>query len=146
VSDRVLQSAVRAAKSQRHKHGGPCRNGRPAHASADDGREGGGRLGIEAAAMTAPRDQTGDPLHGVTLERMLNELVEHFGWEAMGKRIAIRCFTSDPSVSSSLRFLRKTPWAREKVEGIYLSMLRERARQVRRLQPGKVPSPEPVDP
>src|SRR6185295_8034410 len=83
----------------------------------------GGRPGVEAAAMTAPRDQTGDPLHGVTLERMLNELVEHFGWEAMGKRVAIRCFTSDPSVSSSLRFLRKTPWAREKVEGIYLSML-----------------------
>jgi uncharacterized protein (DUF2132 family) len=65
--------------------------------------------------MTAPRDQTGDPLHGVTLERMLNKLVEHLGWEAMGKRIAIRCFTSDPTVSSSLKFLRKTPWAREKV-------------------------------
>jgi uncharacterized protein (DUF2132 family) len=96
--------------------------------------------------MTAPRDQTGDPLHGVTLERMLNELVDHLGWEAMGKRIAIRCFTSDPSVSSSLKFLRKTPWAREKVEGIYLSMLCERARQARRLQPGKFPSPEPADP
>ncbi|HEV7586558.1 MAG TPA: VF530 family protein [Longimicrobium sp.] len=96
--------------------------------------------------MTALRDQTGDLLHGVTLERMLNELVEHFGWEAMAKRIAIRCFTSDPSMSSSLKFLRKTPWAREKVEGIYLSMLRKRARQARRLQSGKLPSPEPVDP
>ena len=78
--------------------------------------------------MTTPHDQTGDPLHGVTLERMLNELVEHFGWETMGKRIAIRCFTSDPSVPSSLKFLRKTPWARGKVEEMYLGMLRKRAR------------------
>ena len=60
---------------------------------------------------------------------MLNELVEHFGWKAMGERIAIRCFTSDPSVGSSLKFLRKTPWAREKVEGMYLSMLHERGKQ-----------------
>jgi uncharacterized protein (DUF2132 family) len=74
-------------------------------------------------------DQPRNPLHGVTLERMLNELVDHFGWEAMGERIRIRCFTSEPSVSSSLRFLRKTPWAREKVEGLYLLMLRERRRQ-----------------
>lgn len=77
--------------------------------------------------MITPRDQSRDPLHGVTLEQMLNELVAHFGWEAMGKRIAIRCFTSEPSVSSSLKFLRKTPWAREKVEGLYLAMLRDRA-------------------
>jgi hypothetical protein len=69
-----------------------------------------------------------NPLHGVTLERMLNELVEHFGWPAMGERVRIRCFTSDPSVSSSLRFLRRTPWAREKVEAMYLYMLREKAR------------------
>ena len=62
---------------------------------------------------------------------MLNELVEHFGWEAMGERIAIRCFTSDPSVGSSLKFLRKTPWAREKVEEMYLYLLRERARRAR---------------
>jgi uncharacterized protein (DUF2132 family) len=60
---------------------------------------------------------------------MINELVNHFGWEALGERIRIRCFTHDPSVASSLRFLRKTPWAREKVEGLYLFMLRERARQ-----------------
>jgi uncharacterized protein (DUF2132 family) len=75
--------------------------------------------------------QAKNPLHGVTLERMLTELVEHFGWETMGQRIAIRCFTSDPSIGSSLKFLRKTPWAREKVEGMYLYMLRERARQAR---------------
>lgn len=72
-----------------------------------------------------------DPLHGVTLERMLNELVDDFGWEKMGQCIAIRCFTSDPSVASSLKFLRKTPWAREKVEAMYLFMLRERARRER---------------
>lgn len=77
--------------------------------------------------MTAPGAPSRDPLHGVTLERMLDELVEHYGWKAMGDRVAIRCFTSDPSVSSSLKFLRKTPWARAKVEEMYLSMLRERA-------------------
>jgi uncharacterized protein (DUF2132 family) len=80
--------------------------------------------------MTPERNPR-NPLHGVTLERMLTELVEHFGWAAMGERIPIRCFTSDPSVSSSLKFLRKTPWAREKVESMYLYMLREQARQAR---------------
>ncbi|HEX8394404.1 MAG TPA: VF530 family protein, partial [Longimicrobium sp.] len=82
--------------------------------------------------METPQQQPKNPLHGVTLERMLTELVEHFGWKTMGERIAIRCFTSDPSVPSSLKFLRKTPWAREKVEGMYLYMLREKARQARR--------------
>lgn len=72
-----------------------------------------------------------NPLHGVTLERMLTEMVDHFGWAAMGERIPIRCFTSDPSVSSSLKFLRKAPWAREKVEGMYLYMVRERERRAR---------------
>ncbi|SDT20294.1 Uncharacterized conserved protein [Halopseudomonas xinjiangensis] len=66
-----------------------------------------------------------DPLHGVTLERMINELVDRYGWEGLGQRINIRCFTHDPSVKSSLRFLRKTPWAREKVEALYISMARE---------------------
>jgi len=70
-----------------------------------------------------------DPLHGITLERMLTELVTHFGWIDLGQRIPIRCFNSDPSIASSLKFLRKTPWAREKVEGLYLYMLREKARQ-----------------
>jgi uncharacterized protein (DUF2132 family) len=75
--------------------------------------------------MTSPGQ--GDPLHGVTLQRMLEELVDHFGWKTMGERIRIRCFTSDPSVSSSLRFLRRTPWAREKVEEMYRGMLRQRS-------------------
>ena len=61
-----------------------------------------------------------DPLHGVTLEMMLNHLVAERGWDALGRQIAIRCFTHDPSIKSSLAFLRKTPWARAKVEQLYL--------------------------
>jgi uncharacterized protein (DUF2132 family) len=72
-----------------------------------------------------------DPLHGITLEMMLTELVAHFGWVELGQRIPIRCFNSDPSIASSLKFLRKTPWAREKVEGLYLYMLREKNRRGR---------------
>lgn len=69
--------------------------------------------------------QPKDPLHGVTLETMVKALADHYGWADLGQRIPVRCFTSDPSVASSLKFLRKTPWAREKVEGLYLFMLRE---------------------
>lgn len=64
--------------------------------------------------------KSNDPLHGVTLERVLTELVAHHGWEEMGRRIAIRCFLHDPSIKSSLTFLRKTPWARTKVEEMYI--------------------------
>lgn len=63
-----------------------------------------------------------DPLHGVTLERVVTELYEHYGWESLGETIPIRCFTHDPSVSSSLKFLRKTPWARSKVEKLYIAL------------------------
>ena len=63
---------------------------------------------------------TPDPLHGVTLETILNRLVEQLGWEALAQQIDIRCFTSDPSVASSLKFLRRTPWARSKVEALFL--------------------------
>jgi uncharacterized protein (DUF2132 family) len=76
--------------------------------------------------------QARDPLHGITLEMMLTELVAHFGWEELGQQIRIRCFSSDPSIKSSLTFLRRTPWAREKVESLYLFMLRERARAARK--------------
>ena len=69
-----------------------------------------------------------DPLHGLTLEAIVTALVAHFGWEDLGRRIDIRCFTHDPSVASSLKFLRKTPWARAKVESLYMFMLRERKR------------------
>ena len=76
--------------------------------------------------------QPNNPLHGVSLQRMLEELVAHFGWNELGNRIAIRCFTHDASINSSLKFLRKTPWAREKVESLYGFMLREQARQKRK--------------
>jgi uncharacterized protein (DUF2132 family) len=72
-----------------------------------------------------------DPLHGVTLEMMLVELVGQFGWEEMGRRIDIRCFTHDPSVDSSLKFLRRTPWARDKVEELFLRWKLEEAEQQR---------------
>lgn len=61
-----------------------------------------------------------DPLHGITLKKIVETLIEHYGFEELGKRINIRCFTHDPSVKSSLTFLRKTPWAREKVEQLYI--------------------------
>ena len=76
------------------------------------------------AAPAQPRN----PLHGVTLEAMVVALADYFGWDELGRQIPIRCFQSDPSVSSSLKFLRKTPWAREKVESLYLFMLREQRR------------------
>lgn len=63
-----------------------------------------------------------DPLHGVTLKKILTELVEELGWEELGKRIEIRCFTHTPSIASSLKFLRRTPWARDKVEEMYLRL------------------------
>lgn len=61
------------------------------------------------------------PFEGITLEQIVSSLFEHYGWEALGKHIAIRCFTTDPSIKSSLTFLRKTPWARKKVENLYLA-------------------------
>jgi uncharacterized protein (DUF2132 family) len=66
---------------------------------------------------------TADPMHGVTLETMVRYLADHFGWDELGERIRIRCFTDDPSVASSLKFLRKTPWARSKVEALYLATI-----------------------
>ena len=76
--------------------------------------------------MTTPQPR--NPLHGVTLEAMLTALVAAYGWPGLGERIALRCFTSEPSITSSLKVLRKTPWAREKVESLYLFMLREARR------------------
>lgn len=61
-----------------------------------------------------------NPLDGIKLEMIIDRLVEHYGWDELGYRINIRCFNSDPSVKSSLKFLRKTPWAREKVENLYI--------------------------
>ena len=81
-------------------------------------------------SMTSP-EQPRNPLHGLTLERMLTDLVDYYGWRELGERIPVRCFNLDPSVSSSLRFLRKTPWAREKVEQLYLYTLRQHQRAQR---------------
>jgi len=73
--------------------------------------------------------QPNDPLHGITLEQIVNSLVDYYGWEELGDRIQIRCFNLDPSVKSSLKFLRKTPWARERVEGLFLYTRRRRKRE-----------------
>ena len=68
--------------------------------------------------------QAKDPLHGITLEQILTLLVADYGWEKLAKYIKIRCFSSNPSIQSSLKFLRKTPWAREKVEKLYIATLK----------------------
>ena len=81
-----------------------------------------------AAVALATPAQPRNPLHGVTLEAMVTALSAHYGWQGLGERIPVRCFQSDPSVASSLKFLRKTPWAREKTESLYLFMLREQRR------------------
>jgi uncharacterized protein (DUF2132 family) len=75
-----------------------------------------------------PKLQPRNPLHGVTLEAILTALVAQYGWDDLGQRIHIRSFVLDPSIASSLKFLRKTTWAREKVESLYLFMLREQKR------------------
>ena len=67
--------------------------------------------------------QPNNPLHGVTLKQLLNELVAFHGWDGFGRKIEIRCFTHDPSIPSSLKFLRRTPWARERVESLYIEMV-----------------------
>ena len=84
--------------------------------------------------MNQPR--RADPLHGVTLQAMIEHLVERYGWSGLGKRIDIRCFTQDPSVNSSLKFLRRTPWARAKVESLYLHSV---------AHPRKTAPPPPAD-
>ena len=84
-----------------------------------------------------------DPLHGVTLEAMLLSLVEKYGWEELAERIPVKCFSSDPSVKSSLTFLRRTPWARAKVEKLYLGKLRPR-RPARKPLPSRGASAQPT--
>ena len=65
-----------------------------------------------------------NPLHGITLEALLTQLVAHYGWDGLAQRVDVRCFKNDPSIKSSLSFLRKTPWARDKVEALYIQLLR----------------------
>jgi uncharacterized protein (DUF2132 family) len=74
-------------------------------------------------------NQPNNPLHGIKLVQILEELVDHFGWEYMGYRIEIRCFNFDPSIKSSLKFLRRTPWARDRVEELYLEMLEQKEKK-----------------
>ncbi|MCB9626801.1 MAG: DUF2132 domain-containing protein [Sandaracinaceae bacterium] len=80
-------------------------------------------------------EQPKNKLHGVTLERIVTELEAHYGWVELGQLVDIRCFQQDPSVPSSLKFLRRTPWARAKVESLYQFMLREVAREQKRGEP-----------
>ena len=68
-----------------------------------------------------PNEHPNEPLHGITLEMVVTRLVDRYGWDELGKRIPIRCFTNHPSIKSTLTFLRKTPWARKKVEDLYLA-------------------------
>ena len=75
--------------------------------------------------------QPNNPLHGIKLEQIINDLVAHYGWEYMGTIIKIKCFTDNPSVKSSLKFLRRTPWARTKVETMYLKMLKNKSREIK---------------
>jgi uncharacterized protein (DUF2132 family) len=86
----------------------------------------------------SPAAQPRNPLHGLTLEAIVTALADHYGWEGLGRRIPVRCFTHDPSVGSSLKFLRKTPWARDKVESLYLFMLRD-IRRNKLAEPGDMP-------
>ena len=76
-------------------------------------------------ADSAPPAQPRNPLHGLTLEAIVSALAAHYGWQGLAERVQLRCFSHEPSVASSLKFLRKTPWARAKVEGLYLFMQRE---------------------
>ncbi len=79
----------------------------------------------------SPQVQPRNPLHGLTLKTILTELVDEYGWQGLDERIPLRCFAFEPSITSSLKLLRKTPWAREKVESLYLFMLREHKRERR---------------
>lgn len=88
-------------------------------------------------------EQPNNPLHGVKLEQIVTQLVERYGWEGLARRIDINCFKSDPSIKSSLKFLRKTPWAREKVENLYLATFAPTAARPAR---GPVPAPAPGRP
>ena len=79
--------------------------------------------------VAPPPTQPRNPLHGLTLEAIVTALVDEYGWQGLDERIPLRCFAFEPSIKSSLKLLRKTPWAREKVEGLYLFMLREQRRE-----------------
>ena len=85
---------------------------------------------LDNAHMTS-QEQPHNPLHGLTLERIVSDMVDYYGWSELGRRVQIRCFNQDPSVASSLKFLRKTPWAREQVEQLYVKTQRAYEREQR---------------
>ncbi len=87
----------------------------------------------ESKPKKVPQEQPNNPLHGVKLAFMLQRLVSAYGWEEMGAMTKVRCFTNDPTIKSSLKFLRRTPWARDKVEGLYLRLLKEEKRALDKL-------------
>ena len=84
-------------------------------------------------------EQPNNPLHGITLEQVVTKLLEHYGWDGLAERININCFMSDPSVKSSLKFLRKTQWARDKVEHLYISTFAENSAWVTTYKDKKTP-------
>jgi uncharacterized protein (DUF2132 family) len=86
-------------------------------------------MATKAQPGSTTATQTNNPLHGITLESLLNELVRRYGWDGLGRRIDIRCFHNEPSIASSLKFLRRTPWARQQVEALYLAGVKPAARQ-----------------
>ena len=94
----------------------------------------------------APQHQPNNPLHGVTLEQVVTELYDHYGWQHLGVMIDIRCFNADPSIKSSLKFLRKTPWAREKVEGLWLDTEFRRPEPSETTPPPAATTPSPENP
>lgn len=96
-------------------------------------------------AMPQPTFHPRDPLHGITLATIVQHLVDRHGWNEMARRIPIRCFMFDPSLTSSLKFLRKTPWARQKVEGWFISELPARPPAPRPAAPPSVQSDKPAD-
>ena len=75
--------------------------------------------------MTDHSNQANNPLHGITLEAIVTMLFEHYGWNGLAEHIPVNCFINDPSIKSSLKFLRKTPWARDKVEALYLALMKK---------------------
>ena len=80
---------------------------------------------MKKPAIHASKQQPKNPLHGVTLEKVVTELMNHYGWDGLASKIDINCFKSDPSIKSSLKFLRKTSWARNKVESLYISTFKK---------------------
>ena len=88
-------------------------------------------------------NQPKNPLHGITLEQILVELEQRLGWKTLGEQVKIKCFTESPSIKSSLKFLRKTPWARDKVEALYIHTINNKPLRKTKCAPRKASSPPP---